>query len=58
MGSPIAVEKLSKDEIAEGRVDERVDKLHEKFVAEMIRLFERTKLRHGCTQADSLEIYG
>lgn len=43
IGAPIPVEKKAASDITQ----EDIDKLHEKFINEMIRLFNRTKESNG-----------
>jgi hypothetical protein len=52
IGQPIPVEKVAKGDITPAMVDA----LHHQFCAEMRRLFDRTKTRHGIDQKAVLEI--
>jgi hypothetical protein len=52
MGKPISVKKVAKEDITPQLVDE----LHEVFIKEMLRLFERTKKKHGVKKSIKLEI--
>lgn len=42
IGKPISVKKVAEDEITQ----EMIDALHTKFIEEMVRLFERTKMKY------------
>ena len=43
MGKPIYLDNNMKDK----SIEEQINSLHTKFIKEIIRLFERTKSRHG-----------
>jgi hypothetical protein len=51
IGKPIVVDK--KDDIT----SDDIEKLHQLYMNEMDRLFERTKIRNGCHQDTKLIIY-
>ena len=52
MGKPIPVKKMDKEAIT----DKDIDALHSKFVSEMRRLFDRTKVKHGVDAKTELTI--
>ena len=52
LGKPIEIKKLDKDAITAKDVDD----LHDKFVLEMTRLFERTKHKYGVPKDVTLQI--
>lgn len=52
MGAPIVVKKKNIDEITSADVEA----LHDKFVIEMVRLFERTKGKYGWDESCHLEV--
>ena len=52
IGKPIKVTKFEKDKIT----NKDIDALHETFMKEMIRLFDRTKAKHGVDAKTKLEI--
>ena len=53
IGKPIQVTKISKDAITQ----QDIDKLHELFINEVKRLFNRTKSIHGLSNDIELNIY-
>jgi hypothetical protein len=54
IGKPLAIPPLS-DPTA-GPSQAEIDTLHAAFVAEMLRLFDRTKAAHGLLEDAKLEI--
>jgi hypothetical protein len=52
VGNPIKVQKMDYDKITE----KDIDAVHDTFVKEMSRLFERTKAKHGVGEKTTLQI--
>jgi hypothetical protein len=52
VGKPIKVQKMDYDKITE----KDIDAVHDTFVKEMSRLFERTKAKHGVGEKTTLQI--
>lgn len=52
MGRPIEVPRMERADIQQCHIDE----LHDRFVQEMVRLFERTKAAHGVPAEQTLEV--